>query len=158
MIAGKSFFVVAAGLLMAGSIMAPVAVAAGSSCEHPHDTEPTRTFDVRIKVVEDVYRLGETAQFRVKVTRALHGQRVAPAEGAEVSVTIDLGDVTLAGGAVTNDEGRALVKVLLRDHASTGWADVAAHAHKHTVDVPCHSELEQEFGSVEKGDLFKVVR
>lgn len=157
MFAGKTFSVVVTALVLAVSVLAPVA-GASDACQDPHDTQPTRTFDVQVRAVDDVYRIGETARFRVKVTRVLHGQVVGPAEDAEVAVNVDLGDVALAGGAVTNAEGKAVVDVLLRRYAPTGWADVAAYAHKHIVDLPCHWELEQEFGDVEESDLIRVER
>ncbi|MDQ3963976.1 MAG: hypothetical protein M3277_08725 [Actinomycetota bacterium] len=158
MFAARSFKVTVAGLFFAGSLLSPVASASDSACQKPHDSQATRTFGVQVRVIEDVYRLGEKAEFPVKVTRVLHGEVVGPVEGAEVAVDVDLGDVNLVGGAVTNADGKAVVNVLLRRDAPTGFADVTAYAHKHTADLPCHSELEQEYGDVEKGDLFRVTR
>lgn len=156
--AGKSFKVVVVGLFLAASALAPVAKASDADCEKPHDTQPTETFAVSVRALEDVYRVGETAEFRVKVTRELHGHVVGPAEDADVFVTVDLGDVVFSGGAITDAEGKAVVKVLLKSYAPTGLADVFVYAHKDTADLPCHSELEHEFGDVQKNDLFRVVR
>lgn len=154
----RSFRLAVAGLFLAGSVLAPVAGASETGCQDPHDTQPTRTFEVRVRVAEDVYHLGEKARFRVKVTRVLHGQVIGPAEGAHVGVFVTLDDVLLAGDAVTDAKGRAVVKVLLRRYAPTGFADVIVTATKQTADLPCHWEYEQEFGDVEERDLFRVVR
>lgn len=154
----RGFKVTVAGLFVAGSVLAPAAGASETGCLSPHDTQPTRTFEIRVRVAENVYHLGDKARFRVNVTRVLHGQVIGPAEGAHVGVFVTLDDVLLAGGAVTDAKGRAVVKVLLRRDAPTGFADVTAYASKQTADLPCHWEYEQEFGDVEERDLFRVVR
>jgi hypothetical protein len=159
MFAGRQGFKVAAAcLFLAGSVLAPVAGAAEFGCQTPHDTQPTRTFDVQVKVLADEYTLGDTAQFRVKVIRELDGEALGPVENAQVGVSVSLGDVVLAGGAVTNADGKASVGVELKRYAPTGLADVRAYAQKETVDLPCHSDLEREYGDVEQRRLFKVVR
>lgn len=158
MFAGKRFFTAAvSALLLAVTLLAPAA-GASDDCQRPHDTQPSETFDVRVSVAGDVYRLGETVRFRVKVMRVLHGQVLGPAEGAEAHVMVDLGDVVLGGRSVTDDRGMAAVKVVLRPDAPTGFADIVGRAHKETTDLPCHSDLEHEFGDVQLSDLFEVVR
>lgn len=155
---GRAFKAAVAGFFLAGSVSAPVAGASETGCLAPHDTQPTRTFEVEVRAARDVYQLGEKARFRVKVTRVLHGEVVGPAEGAHVGVFVTLDDVLLTGDAVTDTKGRAVVKVLLRRYAPTGFADVTTYARKETADLPCHWEYEHEFGDVEEHDLFRVVR
>lgn len=155
---GRAFRAAVAGFFLAGSVLAPVASASETGCLDPHDTQPTRTFEVQARVAEDVYHLGEKARFSVKVTRVLHGEVIGPAEGAHVGVFVTLGDVLLTGDAMTDAKGRAVVKVLLRRYAPTGLADVITYARKETADLPCHWEFEHEFGDVEEHDLFRVVR
>lgn len=157
MVAGRSFKVTVAGLFLAGSVLAPVA-RAQTGCEDPHDTQLTRTFDVRVRVAEDVYKLGEVAEFRVKVARQLHGEVVGPVEGARVAVAVTLDEVVLGGGAVTDADGKAVVKVYLKPYASPGLADVFVYAEKQHVDLPCSWDYEREFGDVEERGLFRVVR
>lgn len=157
MVAGRSFKVTVAGLFLAGSVLAPVA-RAQTGCEDPHDTQLTRTFDVRVRVAEDVYKLGETAKFRVKVTRTLHGEVVGPVEGASVVLGVALDESFLAGGATTDADGKAVVAVHLKRYASPGLADVFAYAEKQHVDLPCSWDYEREFGDVEERGLFRVVR
>ena len=121
--------------------------------------EPTRTFAVKLRVLDDEYRIGEKARFRVRVHRILGGQDVGPVEGVQVAVGVDLGDVHLRDGGVTDSHGRASVEVALKRYAPAGRADVTASASKLiAIDVPCHSQLEYEYGAVSKRNLFRVVR
>ena len=140
--------VVASGLVW-------VAPAGAESCQ-VHDTQPTRTFAVRTRVADDAYSVGDTVKFRVRVMRSVDGTDVGPARGAEVAVFVEVDDVTLAAGSTTDEEGRAVVKIRLAEHLNTGDADVSVRAHKHLFDVPCHTDLEHEFGSKHYPNLFTV--
>ncbi len=128
-----------------------------SGCADP--VEPTRTFAVKLRVLDDEYRIGEKARFRVLVHRILGGQDVGPVEGAQIAVAVSLDDVTLWDGGVTDSYGRTLVKVALKRYAPAGRADVSASASKLiAINIPCHSQLEYEYGSVRKREFFRVVR
>lgn len=155
MFAGKllgGFFV---GLLVA-SLTVPVAHA-DSSCDGAD--EPTRTFKVRVRVGADAYELGENAKFYVTVNRVVEGQDMGPVAGAEVAVGVSLGDVYLTAGGWTEEDGRAVVKVRLKNYAPPGLADVLVFAQKMNADLPCHmQQYENEYGDVEKLGLFRVVR
>lgn len=121
--------------------------------------EPSRTFAVKLRVLDDEYRIGEKARFRVRVHRIVGGQDVGPVEGAQIAVAVSLGDVYLWDGGVTDSSGRTSVNVALKRHAPAGRADVSASASKPTgIDTPCQSQLEYEYGSVSKRALFRVVR
>lgn len=128
-----------------------------SGCADP--VEPTRTFAVKLRVLDDEYRIGEKARFRVRVHRIVGGQDVGPVEGAEVAVGVSLGDVYLWGDGMTDSYGRTSVEVALKRYAPAGPADVWASASRLVaIDLPCNSQLENEYGSVTKRGLFRVVR
>lgn len=154
MVTRKFVGAVLAGLLV-GSLSVPAAKAQ-SSCGGAD--EPTRTFKVRVKVAADAYELGQNAKFYVKVNRVVEGQDLGPVAGAEVAVGVSLGDVYLTGGGWTEEDGRAVVKVRLKNYAPTGLADVLVYAQKMVTDMPCHMQYENEYGDVEKPGLFRVVR
>lgn len=154
----RSFHVVLAVLFAATTLVAPAAAASETACRALHESEPTRTFDIKVRAGKAIYRRGETARFQVTVTRVVQGQVVGPAEGARVALFVMLGRVTLVGGSVTNAQGEATVKVRLRRFAPTGVADVIAFAEKEIADLPCHTEYEREFGRVDLSALFKVAR
>lgn len=127
----------------------------GSGCGE--QVEPTRTFAVKLRVLDDEYRIGEKARFRVRVHRILGGQDLGPVEGAQVAVAVSLGDMNLWVDGVTDSSGRTSVTVALKRYVPAGRADVSASASKWiAIDVPCHSEY--EYGSVTKRGLFRVVR
>lgn len=132
---------------------------AGSSSRCMDGSERTRTFDVKVKVLDEVYRLGEKAEFQVRVHRVVDGQDLGPVEGADVAVGIELGDVYLIDGGTTDAQGKASVKVALKQYARPGLADVTATASKLVAaDVPCHFGDEYEYGDTKKPGLFRVVR
>ena len=121
--------------------------------------EPTRTFAVKVRALDDEYRIGEEAKFRVRVSRILGGQDVGPVEGVSVAVGVDLGEVYLRDSGFTDPDGRTLVKVAIKRYAVTGPADVSASARKLiAIEAPCGSQFEYEYGSVSKNNLFRVVR
>lgn len=159
MFAGKGFsLLITAGLVLAATTFTSTA-SASDTCSQPHGTRLTRTFEVDVRADRAVYEVGDRAVFRAKVTRVVDGQAVGPVEGARVGFTADVGDTKVAwGAAVTDAEGKAVIKSRIGDHAFPGWADVWAFAEKETVDLPCHWEEESEFGESELPDLFRTVR
>lgn len=52
----------------------------GSGCGE--QVEPTRTFPVKLRVLDDEYRIDEKARFRVSVHRVVRRQDVDPVEGS----------------------------------------------------------------------------
>lgn len=157
MATGKKFWtMVMVASFTGGSLL--VVPAAAEPCSRPHETQATRTFEVRVSTAQDVYVVGETIRFRVGVTRTIDGVVVGPAEDAQVAIAVGIEDTFLYGGGTTDARGRALVKLRLKKNTPAGSADVVAFAYRETVDLPCHSDLEQETGDVEERNLFRVVR
>lgn len=152
----------AVGLMGSASVAALHPTAVGKSGGQPacaNETEPTHTFVVNVKVLDDEYRVGQKAKFVVRVKRVVAGRDLGPVEGAQVGVGVALGDVYLRDGAVTDSNGRAVVEVSIKRYTPAGWADVGTQAWKMTgIDIPCNSKLEYEYGDVTKLGLFRVVR
>lgn len=155
MIAGnlKRFAVSAVLAALAGTFVAPPAVAAAS--EPACDGQAAETFEVQLSGYKAKYRVGDTARFKALVTRHVGGVEVAPAEGAFVVVGVKVGRVIVGGGGTTDENGLVDIKVRLRRYLPTGRADVWAAATKEIEPVPCHP---YEWGSLELPRLFKVTR
>lgn len=125
--------------------------------------ESLPTLAVKTRVTKNAYRPGEVATFKVRVMRSAqtdeHGdgasREVGPAEGAEVTIGVTVKDVTLGAGGITDEDGRATVKMTLKRYVPAGVADVIASATAESVDVHC---VPNESGHVEKPDLFRVIR
>lgn len=152
----------AVGLVGSASAAALHPTAVGKGGGQPacaDETDPTRTFVVKVKVLDEEYRIGQKAKFVVRVKRVVAGGDLGPVEGAQVGVGVAVGDVYLRDGAVTDTDGRALVEVPIKRHTPAGRADVDAEAWKMTgIDTPCNSKLEYEYGDVTELGLFRVVR
>lgn len=144
--------------LFGAMVVSPVNASELACSEHPHESEPTRTFDVRVEVRKAVYQVGDVARFDVTVTRKLDGVVVGPADGANVMLGVSLDDVFLGGGSLTDSEGQAVVQVRLKSYLPQGSADVLGYANKRLVDLPCNSRFEYEFGDFLETNFFKVVR
>lgn len=145
-----------AGVVLIGSLVAGTAGASQQQCAHPHDGQPTRTFSVSVRALDDVYAIGETAKFRVRVRRVVHETDLGPAAEAKVGVSVSRDGFVVGGSAITDDQGRAIVKVKLKRYMPAGLADVRVSARRQTVDHPCHSDFEYEFGEVQAPDLFRI--
>jgi hypothetical protein len=153
---GKFRLVGLAAAILVVSGLASVAGASESAC--PHKSEPTQTFDVTVRPLKDVYEVGETAKFLVRVTRVVDGNELGPVEDAQVITGLTLGDVYLGGGATTDEDGRAVVKVRIKRYAPAGSADALVTASRQIADAPCHSRFENEYGDIEAEDLIRVTR
>ncbi len=144
------------GVILLGSLVAGTAGASQQQCTNPHDGQPTRTFAVSVRALDDAYAIGEVAKFSVRVRRVVHKANLGPVEGAQIALYVSRGDLVAAGGAVTDADGRAIVKVQLKKYMPAGPADVNVFASRQTADHPCHSEYEYEFGDVEALGLFRI--
>ena len=144
------------GVILLGSLVAGTAGASQQQCTTPHEGQPTRTFSLSVRALDDAYEIGDTAKFSVRVRRVAHEENLGPVEGAQVAVYVSRADIVAAGGAITDGEGRAIIKVQLKRNMPAGLADVNVYASRQTVDHPCHSEYEYEFGDVETQDLFRI--
>lgn len=144
------------GVILLGSLVAGTAGASQQRCTNPHDRQPTRTFSVSVRALADAYAVGEVAKFSVRVRRVVDKANLGPVEGAQVGLYVSRGDLVVAGGATTDADGRAIVDVQLKKYMPAGPADVNVYARRQTVDHPCHSEYEYEFGDVEALGLFRI--
>lgn len=126
-----SVLLVASGLALLG----PAGMAL-ASCE---DGSDLHSFKVRMWSEKSRYSLGEVARVHVKVIREVEGRDLGPAEGVQVTVGIRSKDetVSLFGGAVSDEAGKALVKVRIGRHMQLGPADAFATAVKEVTDGPC---------------------
>ena len=148
---------VVAVLMFAGSVVAPAAYGQGA-CANPHEAEPTRTFDVRVQARDDVYRVGDVIEFRVSVNRELDDIVLGPAEDAEVAIAVSLDGYSVWGSNVTDEAGKAVIRVRLKRFLPEGSADVHASAVKMIADLPCHSQYEYEFGSLLHPNFVDIAR
>lgn len=154
---GSSVAVLLAVLTLAAALTAPIAHA-GDACAATNDLHPNRTFDVRVSVPDDKYRLGEIVKFRASVTRDLQGTDLGPAEGVKVTVAVSLDGHYIWGGGVTDEDGKATISIRLKRFMPEGSADVHAWGEKMIVDLPCNSQYEYEFGSVLYTNLLHIAR
>lgn len=142
-----SLLFVVSGLALIGPASAAVA-----SCEDPDDLN---TFKVRIRAEKLQYRLGEVARLHVKVTRYVADRELGPAEGAQISVGLFSKDIARFGGGVTDEAGKAIVKVRIGRRMPLGPADAHAHATKRITDGPCLRR--QEWGALEKKGFLTII-
>ncbi len=114
---------------------------------------------------DDTLRLGDTAKLSVSVVRK--GQQVVednrlgggrskrfaneplPAEGADVIISLSNDEFALYGGSVTDEEGKATVKIRIDRRMKLGAADLDAFA-RISYDTPCHLGPVEEWGEFSK--------
>lgn len=107
-----------------------------------------RTYHLEVAPSKKAYKVGDTAQINVTVTRPAHedplGQGIPvdppesfPAEGVNVGIGLRIGDVFLFGHAVTNADGVAKVMVPIKSYTPAGKAYADAYAWKTAADTPC---------------------
>ena len=144
-------------LTLAGSVLAPAAKA-GDLCADPHESEPTRTFDVRMSTRDVVHQIGDVVKFRVSVTRKVDGMVLGPVQGAEVTLAVAIEGRMVGARGVTDESGKAVLRVQLKSFMSEGSADVYGWAEKLIADVPCRSQYEYEFGSFMHTNFLEIAR
>jgi hypothetical protein len=132
--------------LVLSSALAPAASAEGCG---PISVD---TLAVKVEVAKPAYAIGQTARFRVTVTRQVAGSDVMPAEGVDVVLAVTSRGVSVGGGGITDADGYSLVTVKLADHVRVGPADVSVTATR----APAHCV--QEAGGVEILSLFRIMR
>lgn len=117
------------------------------------------TLDLYIEPSRPVYRVGQLIKFKVKVHRSIKvdedkaGERIGPAKEARVILSMRANDVSLSGGAETDDRGIARINIRVPDHAKAGRADVSATALRDAVDVQC---APHEEGHVKEINLLRI--
>ncbi len=135
-----------------------------------------RTFHVEARWTSKTYRIGDVAKLEVKVTRPAHEDpatdegeplpapppREEPAEGVTVGVGVMVGDVFLNGGAITDAQGEAVVKVHLHEgYVRPGKATSRLYASKkYLTDLPgiVTCVTLEEFGTLDPGPGFTAIR
>ncbi len=142
-----------------------VAAAAASALSGPParastdcgDTE-VQSYDLEVSSDRSRYEVGETAVVRVQVNhtsdRAAQGSALE--KDIDVLVAAEVGDVLLAGGGTTNDQGVARVRLRIKRHTPAGKADVRAYANESRAEAPCLRVTERGSKSVSR--LFRVIR
>lgn len=111
------------------------------------DANPLHTFTVEAKAPKDP-QVGETVTIPVLVTRPAErdplGQgipigspRSQAASGIDVSVGLLIGEVFLLGHGVTDQGGKAVVKIRIGKHVKPGAVDANFHAWKSHAELPC---------------------
>lgn len=126
-----------------------------------------RTYHLEVEPTKKAYRVGETAQINVTVTRPAHedpaGQGIPidppesfPAEGVNVGIGLRIGDVFLFGHSVTDSEGLAKVRIPIKSYTPAGKAMADAYAWKTAADTPCLRV--EENGYRQLPDLFTVFK
>lgn len=126
-----------------------------------------KTFHLVVKPIKTQYQVGDTAKIQVTVTRPAHEDPAGlgiqqeppesfPAEGVNVGMGLRIGDVFLFGHAISNADGKAVVKIKIKSYTPSGMAMVDAYAWRTVADTTC-AKVEEE-GYRQMPDLFKVFR
>jgi hypothetical protein len=167
----------AATALVAAALVTPSASAAPIPCtRHVRTTlrdgkalevVSIRTFYVEMKADKPVYNVGDIARVNVTVTRPAHedpfnlGQPVDPpqsfpADNVNVGLGLRIGEVFLFGHALTDANGKAQVKVEIKDYTPAGTAVGDGFAWNILHESVCARVEEIGYTNVPK--LFKVTR
>lgn len=126
-----------------------------------------RTFHLEVKPIKKAYQVGETAKIEITVTRPAHedplglGQPIDPpfsfpAEGVNVGMGLRIGDVFLFGHAISDADGKAVVRIKIKSYTPAGTATADAYAWKTAAETTCVTV--EENGYRQMPDLFKVFR
>lgn len=131
------------------------------------ETTSLRTLHIEAEVLQDHYAIGDVAKFPVHVTRpakedparlGLPWERpyVEDAAGVNVGVGLLIGDVFLPGFAITDDEGKATIKIKIKQYAQPAAVDAAFYSWNVVADTPCLRV--EENGFVAFSEMFHVHR
>lgn len=126
-----------------------------------------RTFHLEVKALKKAYKVGETAKIQVVVTRPAHedpagiGVQVDPpesfpAEDVNVGMGLRIGDVFLFGHAVSDENGKAVVKIQIKSYTPAGRVTADAFAWRTAADTTCAKVEEHGYRSMP--NLFTVSR
>jgi hypothetical protein len=124
------------------------------------------TFTIEAKAPKHP-QVGDTVRIPVVVTRPAEqdplgqGVPVAPTEleagpGINVLVGLSIGDVFLYRSAVTDDRGKATIKIKIEKYVKPGPVDASFHAWKTHARLPCLRLY--EYGERLYGKFFSVKR
>ena len=116
---------------------------------HGMEQVQLKTLKLEASPAKDTYKIGETAVFKALVTRPADedplGQGipmdrpyVTPAEGISIGVGLLFnGNVFLPGFAVTDQDGKATMKVKIQNYVKPGTVHASFFAWKTVADLPC---------------------
>ncbi len=123
--------------------------------------EGLSTFNVSVVPSKSTYAVGDTARFKVVVTRALktdeheQGEDLGPAEGADVLFGLSVGARSVAARGVTDAAGAVNLSMRLPGNMPAGPADALAFAKKETVILDC---VPHESGHFDAEGLIRIRR
>ena len=156
------------GLIAVTAFLSATFVVAPSSARPAcAETVVLKTFHLVVESDKKVYKVGDTAKINVTVTRPAHedpaGQNIPieppfsePAANVDVGIGLRVGDVFLFGHSMTDENGKAAVKVRLEPWTPSGQAIADAFAWHIIQDTPCLRI--EENGYQQKPNIFQVVK
>ena len=123
------------------------------------------TFHVEMKAKTPVVKRKGVALINLTVTRPakqdplgaeqeIDSPHTEPAAGVNVGIGAFAGDVYLYGTSITNDKGKATIKIQVPSYTPKGKVAARALAQKEIVNTPCL--VINEFGYTETPKLFTV--
>ena len=133
------------------------------------ETVQLRTLHIEAKASAKTYKIGKAVEITVQVTRPAEedptgsdvplpnaGPAVTPAADVFVGVGLNVGDVFLPGFSVTDQMGKAVVKVKLKPYTVPGPADISVYAYYNRANTPCVRVEENGFRQYPK--MFSIKR
>ncbi len=131
------------------------------------ETLSLRTFKIDAKPQRKTYKVGQTVLIEALVVRPddtdpfqqgipTDGVDKRPAEGINIGAGLLIGDVFLPGFAVTDAEGKALLKIKLEKYVKPAVVDVALYAWNVVQDTPCLRVEENGYRAYP--EMFAVVK
>jgi hypothetical protein len=126
------------------------------------------TFNLDIGKTKPTYAIGDTVTIDVTVTRPAKEDPLGngvpmerpyfePVEGVIVGVGLHIGRVFLPGGAITDADGVAHVRIKLQPYAPGGAkVDATMYAWKIVYEAPC--AMVQEYGYSAMPGMFRTTR
>lgn len=142
--------------------------AGGGSVDGPSSASEVveaRTFYVNVVPKRRVYERGDTAALSIAVSRParedpagqgipMDGPASEPASGVSLVAIVSVGDALLFDTAETNEDGRATVRIKIKNATPRGRVDIEIGATKIVVETPCATV--KEVGYFERKGFFRV--
>jgi hypothetical protein len=154
--------------LLAGAIPVTGSAVAAAPCLSNERMEyvTLNTLHVDLGPLKKTYRRGEVVPFKVRVSRPSENDPIGlgvsmerpvsePAGDVNVGIGLSVGRVFLPGYALTNQKGKATVRIRIQRYAPAGkMAQVQAFAYKERANTPCLVVEEQGYEA--RPNAFKV--
>ncbi len=159
--------VAAAALMSAVLVAGPTAAAPAPAPCGSFEIVQLRTIHIDAKISKPVYKVGETAIFKLTLTRPAKedpaGQGIPmdppttqPADGVSIGIGLIVGDVYLWGLGMTDQGGKATIRIKLKSYTPAGIAQARAFGKKNIADSPCL--VIDEIGFLPMPNAFKEVK